>query len=141
MTDVVDCWNGLWTGTDVRIGMYESNKPGIWSCCPIGDQNFNSLTLKISLSSNLKSKSLFPSTKRLVYIIQSLLRLQVRYLPVKLSIYLSVCLSVYGSIALSCALAAFLILYTVGSTPWMDDQTVARPLPTHRRTLTQNKGI
>jgi hypothetical protein len=33
---------------------------------------------------------------------------------------------------------SFLILYTVGRTPWMGDQPVARPLPTHR-TQTQNK--
>jgi hypothetical protein len=33
---------------------------------------------------------------------------------------------------------SFLILYTVGSTPWTGDQTVARPLPTHR-TQTHNK--
>jgi hypothetical protein len=34
---------------------------------------------------------------------------------------------------------SFLILYTVGMTPWSRDQPVARPLPTHRRTQTQNK--
>jgi hypothetical protein len=33
----------------------------------------------------------------------------------------------------------FLILYTVGSIPWTGDQPVARPLPTHRTTQTQNK--
>jgi hypothetical protein len=33
----------------------------------------------------------------------------------------------------------FLILYTVGRTPWMGDQPVTRPLPTHRTTQTQNK--
>jgi hypothetical protein len=33
----------------------------------------------------------------------------------------------------------FLILYTVGSTPWKGDQPVTRPLPTHRTTQTQNK--
>jgi hypothetical protein len=27
---------------------------------------------------------------------------------------------------------SFLILYTVGRTPWTEDQPVARPLPTHR---------
>jgi hypothetical protein len=31
----------------------------------------------------------------------------------------------------------FLILYTVGGTPWTSEQPVARPLPTHSRT--QNK--
>jgi hypothetical protein len=34
---------------------------------------------------------------------------------------------------------SFLILYTVGMTPWTSDQPVARPLPTHRTTQTQNK--
>jgi hypothetical protein len=33
----------------------------------------------------------------------------------------------------------FLILYTVGRTPWTSDQPDARPLPTHRTTQTQNK--
>jgi hypothetical protein len=37
-------------------------------------------------------------------------------------------------------LAAFSVsLYTVGRTPWTGDQPVARPLPTHRTTQTQNK--
>jgi hypothetical protein len=34
---------------------------------------------------------------------------------------------------------SFLILYTVGRTPWMGDEPVARPLPTPRITQTQNK--
>jgi hypothetical protein len=34
---------------------------------------------------------------------------------------------------------SFLILYTVGKTPWTGDQPVARPLPTHRTSQTQNK--
>jgi hypothetical protein len=33
----------------------------------------------------------------------------------------------------------FLNLYTVGRAPWTGDKPVARPLPTHRRTQTQNK--
>jgi hypothetical protein len=36
-------------------------------------------------------------------------------------------------------LFSFLILYTVGRTPWTGDQPVARPLPIHRTTQTQNK--
>jgi hypothetical protein len=36
-------------------------------------------------------------------------------------------------------LFSFLILYTVGRTPWTGDQPVARPLPTHTTTQTQNK--
>jgi hypothetical protein len=34
---------------------------------------------------------------------------------------------------------SFLILYTVGRTPWTGDQPVARPLRTHGTTQTQNK--
>jgi hypothetical protein len=34
---------------------------------------------------------------------------------------------------------SFLILYTVGSSTWTGEQPVARPLPTHRTTQTQNK--
>jgi hypothetical protein len=44
------------------------------------------------------------------------------------------------SIALCWALAAFssfIILYRVSMTPWTGDQTVARPLPTHRTAQTE----
>jgi hypothetical protein len=34
-------------------------------------------------------------------------------------------------------LFSFLILYTVSRTPWTGDQSVARPLPTHRTTQTE----
>jgi hypothetical protein len=33
----------------------------------------------------------------------------------------------------------FLIFYTVGSTPWTEDQPVTRPLPAHRTAQTQDK--
>jgi hypothetical protein len=55
---------------------------------------------------------------------------------------------IYLSIYLSTALQPFfgpwplfssLILYTVGRTPWTGDQPVARPLPIHKTTQTQNK--
>jgi hypothetical protein len=36
-------------------------------------------------------------------------------------------------------LLSFLNLYTVGRTPWTEDQPLARPLPAHRATQTQNK--
>jgi fatty acid desaturase len=35
---------------------------------------------------------------------------------------------------------SFLILYTVGMTPWTGDQPVARPLPAHRTTTTQTQS-
>jgi hypothetical protein len=34
---------------------------------------------------------------------------------------------------------SFLILYTASRTPWTGDHPIARPLPTHRTTQTQNK--
>jgi hypothetical protein len=51
---------------------------------------------------------------------------------------MSVCLWLYSSCG-PWTLFQFLNLYTVGRTPWTGDQSVARPLPTHRRTQTQNK--
>jgi hypothetical protein len=48
----------------------------------------------------------------------------------------------YFSTALCWALSAiftFLILFMVGRTTWTGDQSVARPLPIHRATQTQNK--
>jgi hypothetical protein len=51
-------------------------------------------------------------------------------------------LSIYGSIVLLLdfgSFFSFLIMYTVGMPPWMSDQPVARPLPTHRTTQTENK--
>jgi hypothetical protein len=52
-------------------------------------------------------------------------------------------LSIYGStflVDLGCFFS-FLILYTVGRAPWTGVQPIARPLPTHRTTQTQNKNI
>jgi hypothetical protein len=48
----------------------------------------------------------------------------------------------YGSTVLLLDLGhflSFLILYTVGRTPWTGDQPVARPVPTHRTPQTRNK--
>jgi hypothetical protein len=56
--------------------------------------------------------------------------------------YNGVSLSIYASTVFSLDLGrffSFLIVYTVGRTPWKGDQPVARPLPTHRITQTQNK--
>jgi hypothetical protein len=56
--------------------------------------------------------------------------------------FLKLHLSIYDSAVLLLDLGrffSFLILYTDGRTPWTVDQPVARPLPTHRTTQTQNK--
>jgi hypothetical protein len=65
------------------------------------------------------------------------------YLSVCLSVYLSVCLSVYGCTVVFFNLGrffSFLILYTVGRTPWTAVQPIARPLRTRRTTQTQNNS-
>jgi hypothetical protein len=51
-------------------------------------------------------------------------------------------LYIYGSIVPLFDLGrffSFLILYTVGRTSWTGNQSIARPLPTHRTTQTKNK--
>jgi hypothetical protein len=60
-------------------------------------------------------------------------------------IHLSIYLSIYLTMDLQSfiepwPLFSFLILYTVGRTLWSGDQPVARPLPIHRTTRTQNKS-
>jgi hypothetical protein len=54
-----------------------------------------------------------------------------------LSLSLSLSLWLYNPLDLG-RFSSFLI-YRVGGTPWTGDQPVARPLPTHRTTQTQNK--
>jgi hypothetical protein len=60
----------------------------------------------------------------------------------KRAIYMYETLSNSGSTVLLLDLGrlfSFLILYTVGRTPWTADQPIARPLPTQRTTKKQNK--
>jgi hypothetical protein len=52
---------------------------------------------------------------------------------------LSICLWLYSPLLDLGRFFSFLILYTVGRTPWTGDQPVAGPLPTHRTAQTQNK--
>jgi hypothetical protein len=68
------------------------------------------------------------------------------YLPTYLSTYLTylptylLCLSMAIQLYVKpWPLLSFLIPYTDGRTTWTSDQPVARPLPTHRTTQTQNK--
>jgi hypothetical protein len=51
---------------------------------------------------------------------------------------LSICLWLYSPFGPS-PLLQFLNLHTLGMTSWTEDQPVARPLPVHRTTQTQNK--
>jgi hypothetical protein len=61
-----------------------------------------------------------------------------RSLSIYPSVYLSISLFLFGSTALEdlSSFFSFLILYTVGRTPWTGDQPVATLLPTHRTTHT-----
>jgi hypothetical protein len=52
---------------------------------------------------------------------------------------LSIYLRLYSPVLDPGLFFSFLILYTVGRTPWTGDQPVASPSPTHRTTQTQNK--
>jgi hypothetical protein len=66
------------------------------------------------------------------------------YLSIYLSIRVSIYLSIYLSIALQFLLDlgrffSFLLPHTIGRTPWTGDQPLARLLPAHRETKTQNK--
>jgi hypothetical protein len=56
-----------------------------------------------------------------------------------LSLYLSIYLRLYSPLLGLGRFFTFLILHTVGRTPWTGDQPVSRPLPTQRTTQTQNK--
>jgi hypothetical protein len=57
-----------------------------------------------------------------------------------LSVYLSLYLWLYSPFVGPWPLFQFYNhIYTVGRTPWTGDQPIARPLPTHRTTQTQNK--
>jgi hypothetical protein len=58
------------------------------------------------------------------------------YQAIYLSIYLSIYLWLYSPLLDLGRFFSFLTLYTVGRTPRMGDQPVARPLPTHRTTKT-----
>jgi hypothetical protein len=52
---------------------------------------------------------------------------------------LSIYLWLYSPFVGPLPLFQFLIIHTVGRTPWTGNQPVARPLPTHRTTQIQNK--
>jgi hypothetical protein len=62
-------------------------------------------------------------------------KLFARYLPTYLPTYLWL----YSPLLGLGRFFIFLILYTVGWTPWTGDQPVARPLPARATTQTQNK--
>jgi hypothetical protein len=58
--------------------------------------------------------------------------------PIK-PIYLSIYLWLYSPLLGLALFFGFFIFYTVGRTPWTEDQAFARPLPSHRTAQLQNK--
>jgi hypothetical protein len=58
---------------------------------------------------------------------------------IHLSFYLSIYLWLYSPLLGLGRFFSSMISYTVGSTPWTDEQPVARPLPAHRTVQTENK--
>jgi hypothetical protein len=80
--------------------------------------------------STYKTNKCFPCWKPLFSI-------ETNFLFLSLSLSLSMALQSFGPWPLF--LFRFVILYTVGRTPWTGDQPIARPLPTNRTTQTQNK--
>jgi hypothetical protein len=61
------------------------------------------------------------------------------YLSIYLPLYPFVYLWLYSSLLGLGRFFNFLIFYTVGRSPWTEDQPVARPLPAHRTAQKQNK--
>jgi hypothetical protein len=61
------------------------------------------------------------------------------HLPTYPPTYLPTYLWLYSPFGGPSTISQFLNLYTVGMAPWTGNQPVARPLPTHRTTQTQNK--
>jgi hypothetical protein len=59
-------------------------------------------------------------------------------LPFDAMLFFSLSLLLYNPLDLG-RFFSFLILYTVGTTPWKGDQPDARQLPTHGTTQAQNK--
>jgi hypothetical protein len=92
-------------------------------------------------SQHSKQPSLDPAISFLIPVHNLLVAIHFNISNLCLSIYLSIYLPTYDSTVILLDLGwFFLILYTAGMTPWTGDQPVARPLPIHRRTQTQNKS-
>jgi hypothetical protein len=58
---------------------------------------------------------------------------------IKILLLLLLLLWLYSPLLGLARFLSFLILYTVGRTPWTGNQPIARPLPTRRTAQTQNK--
>jgi hypothetical protein len=73
---------------------------------------------------------------KVIFQTSNILSLQIRilhYLSLSLSLWL------YSPLLGLGHFFSFLIFYTLGRAPWMGNQPVARPLPTHKTAQTQNK--
>jgi hypothetical protein len=80
------------------------------------------------------------TTRRPAFVDTYFDRTIIKYYAMKSEIiYLSICLSVALQPLWTLTVFQFLNLYTVGRTPCTGEQPVARSLPTHRKTETENK--
>jgi hypothetical protein len=95
-------------------------------------------------SENINEKHNYPFWVRvmIVFLVNIAIYSSWNFKKGNLPVSLSVRPSIYCSTVLLLDFGrffSFLILYTVGRTPWRGDQPVARPLRTHRTTQTQYK--
>jgi hypothetical protein len=88
-------------------------------------------------SNHIWQSTNYSSSFLILSILLSLLCISCTYSPQ--TDMLSICLWLCSPSVGPWPLFQFLNLYAVGRTPWLGDQPVARPLPTHRTTQTQNK--
>jgi hypothetical protein len=108
---------------------------------PILKGNVSWLTRSLCCLHARVSGSIMSAFQR-VWLLPQIVVMKVTLLDITSSLYflityLSICLSVYSPLLDLGQFFSFLILYTVGGTPWTGNQPVARPLPTHRTTQTQ----
>jgi hypothetical protein len=112
------------------------------NCSPSTDRsNFNSWD---SFKTNLTTENTSHHPTALKYVMAHAVILIHNQKPWRCTSHSFIHSFINGSTALCWALASTSVCnlsYTVGRTPWASDQRVARPLPTHRTTQTQNKRI
>jgi hypothetical protein len=89
--------------------------------------------LFISVEPRMKKKTLFPKTFHFTVKLEHFKTAQ------KTNIFLP--MSLQPLLGPGLFFNSVVIFYTDGSTPWTSDKPVARPLPTHRTTQTQNIRI
>jgi hypothetical protein len=97
------------------------------------------LSIYLSVSPSVRLPACLPTCLSLSLSVCLSVCLSICLPTIYLSIYLPIYLWLYSPLLNVRRFFSFLILYTVGGIPWTGNQPVARPLPTHRTTQTQNK--